>query len=102
MDRDDGAVSNAERRAPDRDSKLPLAYARRMSRRRLAIALVAAALLPAAARADAKLDAIRARGKLIVSVKNDAQRTHKDPAHQQKRGFEVELARALARHILGD
>src|SRR5439155_24041121 len=43
-----------------------------------------------------------ARGKRIVSVKNDAQRAHKDPAHQQKRGFEVELAHALARRILGD
>jgi aspartate/glutamate/glutamine transport system substrate-binding protein len=49
-----------------------------------------------------KLDEIRARGKLIVSVKNDAQKPHKDPAHFQKRGFEIELTRIFARRILGD
>src|SRR3954470_4775883 len=55
-----------------------------------------------AAPALAKLDEIRARGRLIVSVKNDAQRPHKDPAHFQKRGFEVELAGLLAKKIFGD
>jgi aspartate/glutamate/glutamine transport system substrate-binding protein len=59
------------------------------------------ALGPAAANAG-KVEDIRARGKLIVSVKNDAKKPHKDPAHFQKRGFEVELAHALARRILGD
>ncbi len=49
-----------------------------------------------------RLDEIRARGKLVVSVKNDAERPHKDPAHAQKRGFELELANALARRIVGD
>ena len=54
-----------------------------------------------AAQAD-KLAEIRARGRLIVSVKNDAKHPHKDPAHFDKRGFEVELAHALAAKILGD
>ncbi len=63
-----------------------------------AVALVA---LSATARAD-KLAEIRARGRLIVSVKNDAHHPHKDPAHFDKRGFEVELVHALAKKILGD
>ena len=49
--------------------------------------------------------AIRARGKLIVSVKNEganAQAGHKDPAHFEKRGMEIELAHAIAAHLLGD
>jgi putative glutamine transport system substrate-binding protein len=45
---------------------------------------------------------IRARGTLIVSVKNDAKRPHRDPAHFEKRGFEVAISQALARHIVGD
>jgi putative glutamine transport system substrate-binding protein len=52
-----------------------------------------------------KLDEIRARGKLIVSVKNQGPASpdlHKDPAHFQKRGFELELAHAIAGKILGD
>lgn len=59
-------------------------------------------LLPAAASADGAIEQIRARGKLIVSAKNDAQRRHRDPAHFQKRGFEVELAQKIASHLLGD
>lgn len=54
------------------------------------------------ASADGKLAQIRARGTLIVSVKNDAKHAHKDPAHYQKRGFEIELANAIAHRILGD
>ena len=49
--------------------------------------------------------AIRARGKLIVSVKNqgaNALAGHKDPAHFEKRGMEIELAHAFAAHLLGD
>ena len=69
---------------------------------RIAVAVAAlVAILPTAARADRLAD-IRARGRLIVSVKNDAKHPHKDPAHFDKRGFEVELAHALARRILGD
>lgn len=51
------------------------------------------------------LDAIRARGKLSVSVKNQGPASpemHKDPAHFQKRGFELEIVGAIARRILGD
>jgi aspartate/glutamate/glutamine transport system substrate-binding protein len=66
-----------------------------------AIAL-AMLLAPAIAGADGKLDQIRARGKLIVSVKNNKEGPHKDPAHFQKRGFEIELAHLLAQRILGD
>ncbi len=50
-------------------------------------------------------DAIRARGRLIVSVKNEganALSAHKDPAHFEKRGMEIELARAVAARVLGD
>ncbi|HXU74446.1 MAG TPA: transporter substrate-binding domain-containing protein [Polyangia bacterium] len=66
------------------------------------VAALAVLLYPLVAGATGKVEQIRARGKLIVSVKNDAKRSHKDPAHFQKRGFEVELAHLLARHILGD
>jgi ABC-type amino acid transport substrate-binding protein len=50
-------------------------------------------------------DAIRARGRLIVSVKNqgaNALSAHKDPAHFEKRGMEIELAHAIAARVLGD
>jgi putative glutamine transport system substrate-binding protein len=63
---------------------------------------VALFLLPMAVEASGKVEQIRARGKLIVSVKNDAKKPHKDPAHFQKRGFEVELAEVLAQRIVGD
>lgn len=49
--------------------------------------------------------AIRARGRLIVSVKNqgaNAQSAHNDPAHFEKRGMELELAHALAARLLAD
>lgn len=68
--------------------------------RSLAILLCLCA--PAAA---GKLEEIRARGKLVVSVKNQgaaAPELHKDPAHFQKRGFELELARAIAKRLFGD
>jgi putative glutamine transport system substrate-binding protein len=68
-------------------------------RRAIAFALT---LVPLVANAAGRIDQIRARGKLIVSVKNDARRPHQDPAHVQKRGFEIELTRAITRHILGD
>lgn len=67
-------------------------------------ALAAAAILvlcASTARAD-RLAEIRARGRLIVSVKNDARHPHKDPAHFDKRGFEVELAGLLAKKLVGD
>jgi putative glutamine transport system substrate-binding protein len=68
---------------------------------RFMVSLVAVALWGASARADRLAD-IRARGRLVVSVKNDAKHPHKDPAHFDKRGFEVELVHALARKIVGD
>jgi aspartate/glutamate/glutamine transport system substrate-binding protein len=52
-----------------------------------------------------KLDEIRARGRLIASVKNQGPASpslHNDPAHFQKRGFELAIAHAIARQILGD
>lgn len=66
----------------------------------VAVAAVAA-LVSSTARADALAD-IRARGRLVVSVKNDAPHPHKDPAHFDKRGFELELVHALAARIVGD
>ncbi len=59
------------------------------------------ALTAAAARADRLAD-IRARGRLLVRVKNDAKHVHRDPAHADKRGFELELAHLLAKKIVGD
>jgi putative glutamine transport system substrate-binding protein len=50
------------------------------------------------------LEQIRARGRLIVSVKNEGvpqPALHRDPAHFQKRGFEIELARAIAARVVG-
>lgn len=57
--------------------------------------------LPAAG----SLDAIHARGMLRVAVKNQGSLNrveHNDPAHFQKRGFELDLAGAIAGKILGD
>ncbi len=59
-------------------------------------------LVGATASAGGRVAEIRARGALIVSVKNDAQRPHHDPAHAEKRGFELELTRVIARRLLGD
>jgi putative glutamine transport system substrate-binding protein len=64
--------------------------------------LAAWLILGGTAFADGRVAEIRARGRLVVSVKNDARRPHKDPAHVQKRGFEIDLTRAIARRILGD
>lgn len=50
------------------------------------------------------LDTIRARGMLVASVKNSGSErrdAHKDPAHFEKRGLEVGLARAIATRVLG-
>jgi putative glutamine transport system substrate-binding protein len=69
--------------------------------RRLALVLLSLSSVAQAA----TLAEIRSRGKLLVSVKNEgaaAPSTHHDPAHFQKRNFEVELAHALAKRLLGD
>jgi putative glutamine transport system substrate-binding protein len=55
--------------------------------------------------AAATPEEIRARGKLLVSVKNqgaESPSAHHDPAHFEKRNFEIELARAVAKKLLGD
>jgi len=57
-----------------------------------------------AATADA-LERIRERGELIVAVKNEGnpdRAAHKDPAHFQKRGYELALAAAIAHRLLGE
>jgi len=61
-------------------------------------------LVSVTALAASDLAAIRARGQLIVSVKNEGHKEvekHRDPAHFQKRDMEVAIARAIAAHILG-
>lgn len=53
----------------------------------------------------AELAQIRERGVLRVGIKNEgaaAVSGHRDPAHFQKRDFEMELARSLAAHLFGD
>lgn len=55
--------------------------------------------------AGGRLDEIRSRDVLRVSVKNEGAVTrteHNDPAHFQKRNFEIELASLIAGRILGD
>ena len=67
------------------------------------IAVLALAMICAAP--TSRLDEIRARGKLIVAVKNEGTKiaaAHKDPAHFQKRNFELKLAERLAKDLLGD
>ena len=61
-------------------------------------------LISTSAQAANDLAGIRARGQLIVSVKNvgdKALEKHRDPAHFHKRGMELAIARAIAKHILG-
>jgi aspartate/glutamate/glutamine transport system substrate-binding protein len=71
----------------------------------LTILLLHALLMTQAAAADDVLARIRERDRLIVSVKNDgnpARAAHKDPAHFNKRDFELAIARAVAAKLLGD
>jgi putative glutamine transport system substrate-binding protein len=68
----------------------------------LLLAATALPLFPARVAHADQLATIRARGRLVVSVKNDANHPHKDPAHFDKRGFEVELAHTLAATLVGD
>ncbi len=70
----------------------------------LALAVFGLSFLAATAHADPALARIKARGSLIVSVKNEGERqqaAHKDPAHFAKRDFEIGIARALAAHLTG-
>ncbi|NBD27804.1 transporter substrate-binding domain-containing protein [Paenibacillus glycinis] len=49
------------------------------------------------------LDAIKSRGKLVVGVKYDTKLFGlKDPASGKVEGFDVDIAKALAKQILGD
>lgn len=67
----------------------------------IALLLCAASAVAMAANDPAT---IRTRGTLIVSVKNvgdKAVEKHRDPAHFQKRGMELAIARAIARQLLG-
>ncbi|MCG3201029.1 MAG: ABC transporter glutamine-binding protein GlnH [Gammaproteobacteria bacterium] len=62
-------------------------------------------VMPMSVLAGGKLEEIRARDVLRVSVKNEGAVTrteHNDPAHFQKRNFEIELAGHIAKRILGD
>ena len=73
-------------------------------RHRFVFAALGLSFLTATAHADSALDRIKARGSLIVSVKNEGERqqaAHKDPAHFAKRDFEIGIARALAAHLTG-
>lgn len=59
---------------------------------------------PLPATAVPKIQEIRNRGMLIVSVKKDESPTgeHRDIAHFQKRDFEISIAKAIAKKLLGD
>ena len=51
-----------------------------------------------------RLATIRTRGHLIVATKNEGARArtaHRDPAHTQKRNFELRIAHAIAAALLG-
>ena len=64
--------------------------------------LLAAALMPAASRAeDSRLDAILKRDKLIVAVSNSARPNGFVDDAGTLTGFEIEFARLIARDILG-
>lgn len=59
---------------------------------------------PASEQSGAKIQEIKNRGMLIVSVKKTESPTgrHRDVAHFQKRDFEVSIAKAIAKKLLGD
>ncbi|MDO7906816.1 ABC transporter substrate-binding protein [Paenibacillus sp. JX-17] len=49
------------------------------------------------------LDAIKQRGKLVVGVKYDTKLFGlKDPATNKVEGFDIDIAKQIAKHILGD
>lgn len=52
-----------------------------------------------------KITEIKQRGKLIVSTKKEGEPSssvHRDPAHFQKRNYEVAIAKAITQKLLGD
>src|SRR5207245_2283974 len=59
---------------------------------------------PASAAPTSALDALRAKGTLVVAIRVEApppDRNAGDPAHAQKRAFEAAVALILAQRILG-
>lgn len=51
-----------------------------------------------------RLAVIQARGNVIVILKNDKARAvdeHRDPAHREKRAFELRIAREIVERLLG-
>jgi polar amino acid transport system substrate-binding protein len=65
-----------------------------------AVSLVAASLLVGAAQAD-QLDRVKQRGKLIVGIRNDYNPFGYLDSKGQNTGFEVDLARSVAKDLLG-
>jgi len=56
-----------------------------------------------AATASPTIDAIKKRGKLVAGVKYDTNLFGlKDPASGEVKGFDIDVAKGLAKHILGD
>ncbi|HEA7843375.1 TPA: bifunctional adhesin/ABC transporter aspartate/glutamate-binding protein PEB1a [Campylobacter coli] len=68
-----------------------------------ALALGACVAFTSANAAEGKLEAIKAKGELIVGVKNDVPHyALLDQATGEIKGFEVDVAKMLAKSILGD
>jgi len=67
----------------------------------LAFLFVTAALLQGVPAHADLLDTIKQRGKLIVGVKNDYKPFGSLDAQGRLEGFEIDLARAVAKHLLG-
>jgi polar amino acid transport system substrate-binding protein len=65
-----------------------------------AISLLAAGLMVGAAHAD-QLDRVKQRGKLVVGIRNDYNPFGFLDAKGQNTGFEVDLARAVAKDMFG-
>ncbi|ARJ56197.1 transporter substrate-binding domain-containing protein [Campylobacter cuniculorum] len=68
-----------------------------------ALALGASVMLSSAFGADSKLDELKSKGTLVVGVKNDIPHyALLDQATGEIKGFEVDIAKLLAKSILGD
>lgn len=79
-------------------------FAMRCGSRATAAVLCVLLCLPTGAMAVDSLEQIRTRGTLRVCLKNEggaSPSVHNDPAHFQKRDFELELANLIAARILG-
>ncbi len=70
----------------------------------LSLAVAIAACAPAPSRPAGTLDALRAKGILVVAIRVEApppDRNAGDPAHAQKRAFEAAVALIVARRVIG-